>query len=255
MLIDQATGEIIEGIDEPLTFNTIEEAENALFKIADEEEHAKIRQIKIIMAIQNQKLYQQKPNEETGQPFKTMNEYWPTLIRQLQQITGGKKRSLQSWLAKYDVYCLQMDKDENWLIRLGSHAEYLLPLAARDNVTRQLKYEDEETFWGGIRYGRVRFEEAADYIANKVFESDQQPELTWDVQATKEYVAEILGKPEDDRAKEVIDAHYAGNDVKIDRLNIWIGDYKYEFNGGPIMPMDHFKTYTKNKQVEGLGEL
>lgn len=246
LVLDGATGEIIED-----RFVDLDTAEQELFASFSEEGNQKLRQIKLIWMIQERNLYRQRLTND-GEPMVSMGMYLKSIAPQLRAISGSKERSLKSWLTKYRIYELQLDKSDDWLLEMGAHAELLLPAASRHDATCTLLDADQELESGGKRLGKEKFISLVEDIASKVAASKSGiPEQSWGTRDTKDVVDEIIGRV-DEKVRMEFAAHWAGQDVKLDSLTFWLNDYAYKV--GDIIPVEHFKKIAGKHAVEGLGD-
>jgi hypothetical protein len=202
------------------------------------------------LAIKNQKLYSQAYNEE-GEPHKSFEGYLKHLSRRLIPLDGAKPRSLKSWMARIRIYQEQLGYDDISLLRLGYHAEIMLPVAARGNDL-VLSEENEPTDTGGQRLGRNDFSALVDEIAQLVFKSQDDPSFVWGVADTKARVNEILQK-QDRKAEVEIKCKQVGDDYVVEDIIWWIDGQP--FRVGDRITKDSFQLVASTaKTVSGLGE-
>jgi hypothetical protein len=230
-------------------YASLEDAERALFASIDQETDQRLRQIQILLDIQERQLYRQRLDEETNEPFETMHGYMKAVEAQLAAVSGSKFRSLLNWMTKWRVYVLQMGRSGEWLKVMGTHAELLLPAAARHVPTSTLQEEDQVTKTGR-RLGLEHFTALVEEIEQHVAES-KAGHYEWTLEDTRSRVSELLGK-ETLTARCEINAHWVGDDVRLDRVGWWLDEFHY--NPGDIVPLDHFRQIAKSAKVEGLGE-
>lgn len=246
--VDVATGEII-GPDD-VGYLSIEDAERDLMASLAVESDIKIREIKILLCVAERQLYRQKLTDE-GVPYQNFNAYLKDMARQLDAVGMGKVRSLQSWLTRFKVYVRQLDKPEEWLRQMGTHAELLLPAASRADATSQLLDDDQETA-AGTRFGKERFASLVAEVEDHVLTDD--PLLKWSVNDTKEFVAEQMGKPVTEKARLALECKWVGQDkVKITNVGWWVNE-TFRYGSSDLIPIGHFRILSKSADVQGLGE-
>ena len=182
-----------------------------------------------------------------------MEEYYKAISEELKAISGSKVRSIRSWMTKYRIYVQQLDKPEDWLRLMGSHAELLLPVAARHVPTCQLLDETQQTP-SGKHLGRKEFCRVVDDIEERV-RLARTTDYNWTVHDTKRVVEEILGNAGIKVSKKYT-ARWVGDKVKIDEVTYFVedGEDQFIYEPGDIIPLEHFERIVGGGSVEGLGE-
>lgn len=251
-VIDTVTGEIVEDAPEN-RFYDLDTCEQELFESMGEELSAKIKQIRLLHIINQRQLYRQRLDDD-GNALQSMRQYVKSIAPKLDAIGLGKERSLLSWLVRYRVYIDQLQKPESFLQELGSHAEVMLPAAARFEPTSELLEDDEQTE-NGKRLGKENFRQLVEEIEEKVRDSVDS-DVGWTVNDTREYVADIIGKQTEPKPKYAAVAKWVtgeeGVKVKVTDFGIWLNDFYYKI--GDIIPVDHFKLIGKSWRIDGLGD-
>ena len=244
--IDYDTGEIL---DDP--YLTIDDMEQQLFESIGGELDQKLVQTRLLVTIADRGLYRQRL-DDNGEPFASFSAYLKSIAPKLNEAGIGKIRSIQNWMVKYKIFVIQMGKPESFLREMASHAELLLPAAARHNATSQLLDEDQPTEAGGVRLGKEGFVSLTEEIEDHVQSiKPNVPETYWTVDDTRGRVAEIVGR-DDTKAKMEIQARWVGNNVRIQSVSWWVGDGKY--GTADSIPIDVFRNIAKGTTVEGLGD-
>lgn len=246
---DMDTGAMLSRNDSEFVFSDIKEAEAYLFMFASQEESVKIQQIKALLAIKRQRLYTQKFDDD-GEPFGSFEAYLKYICKQLIAVDGAKPRSIKSWMTRVQIFQGQLGKEDLWLLRMGYHAEVMLPLAARDN-NMDLAPQNEPTETGGQRLGKPEFTNFADEIAELVFASQDDPSKVWTIRDTKERVNDILQKKVL-KVSRTIDAEWIGEHVVIKNITWWVDDVPYTI--GNKLDKDTFTALAGQDSVRGLGD-
>lgn len=241
---------VVYPADSPDAFYTLDSAEDELFQAVEREGDVKLYQVKLLLTIKERELYRQRLNEETGKPFESMEAYLKSIVPRLKAVSGSKVRSLKSWMTRYRIYVLQLDKPEPWLRAMGTHGEILLKAAARHVPTCTL-LEEDIVGEHGRKLGRKGFESLVAEIEARLAEVDPDyPESSWTVADTEARVREIVGGS-DSRARISIQAHFVGRKIRLDLLTFWVDDAAYHV--GDVIDEDHFRRITKGFAVDGLG--
>jgi hypothetical protein len=250
-------GEIIQG--DLVSFADLDEAETAFYDCMDRGESLVIQQMKILDAIREQRLFESRTRPKTGKPYGSMEEYLPDLIKTTAAFSTTAPRTLKQKLTCWRIYVQQMEKDPQWLLDMGSHAEVLLPVAARSHTTLALSPADEPLDVGGTRLGRENFERLVEEIWSKVETAQQNPgvdEVAWKVSQTRERVKEILGTS-DEKARLSYQASFKGTSrITLEDLTFWVGDGPdaRHYKIGDAIPLADFQKIAGSSEVTGLGE-
>jgi hypothetical protein len=248
-VIDNESGEILD-VNQELTIESLDEAENLIFTSVKTEKDLKLSQVKALVAIRNQRLYEQRINPMTGLPFTSMKEYLPHLGEKLEAISGWQLRTLLDWLTKYRVFVEELGYSEKWLMEMGSHTGALLPAANVGHHNKEFSEEDKVLDNGTIKLGKDNFKELVEEVYERISESKSQniPELTWTVEDTRNKVREVTGKPEPVRV--VWTVKEAGDKLKVE-ITWWLGEFKYTAAIRELVAPEHLSLISKGAQIDG----
>lgn len=249
--------EIISHTEHP-SFASLDDAEEALYDLEGQGESLRIQQIRVLNAIREQQLYRERENPKTGQPFASMEDYVPYLIKSLGAWSQTAPRTLKSWVSRYRIFVEQLGWDHQDLLDMGAHTELLLPLAARSAKTLALSPEDEPQDNGGRKLGRAEFERVSDDIKARVEKSlanPSVPELRWTTADTKQVVQEILGTTKE-KVNFQFDCSWRGDKVVIESISIWVGedDDAEQYRIGDVIQKSLFERVAGSAKVVGLGD-
>lgn len=251
------TGEVLTQ-DEYPSFASLDDAEDALYGLMEQGESLRVSQMRVLDAIREQQLYTERANPKTGEPFGSMEEYIPYLIKSTVAFGTTAPRTIKNWLTCWRVYHGQLGYDPDTLVQNISHAEVLLPAAARSTKTLALSPEDEPLDTGGKKLGRPQFERLVEEIFQKVQDQIANPgvdELKWPVSETRKRVQEILGRTEE-KVNYEFTAHFRGDKVVLDGFSVWVGvdDDAQNYQIGDAIPRHVFERIVGSHKVVGLGE-
>lgn len=241
--------------EEVIDFNTLKEAEDAIFSLEEYNGSVKLRQVQILNAIQDNELYRERVNTKTGQPFSSMEEYYPEFLRSIASISRDAPRTLKSWRTRWLIYVRELGRQPEDLLKYGSHYEVMVPAAARDPRTLELSGEDEPLPTGGKRLNAISFNDFVKSIEKRVDDSRENPgvdELRWKVAQTVEEVREILGTENDEVTFEYAAEWVGDKAVRWKNIVIWYNSVPYKL--GDTIPYKVFELMSKGAKTVGLGE-
>lgn len=234
------------------SFTTLEDAETALFTSLDREEKSKIDQVVAILDIKRNRLYRERIDPDTGDPYAFFEDYLKSIEPELERRGVGKSSSIKKWISCYRVFCEQLGFSKDYMLELGAHGKELLVAANLERFDSELSYEEKPTPQGGRKLGHKEFKVLVEDIHGRVV--GQVPgvdEVAWKVSDTRDTVREIVGSAE--KVSWEWKVAPAGAFVNILEASVFIGSEGigniYHFRPVEPVPLEHFKLFAKGKII------
>lgn len=248
---DQSTGDVISGLDSPLTFSSIDEAEQLISRLSGNETSIKLYRAKVLIAIRDQALFKHAVDDETGEYYPSFDKYLKGLSQRLVLMDGTMPRSNKDWMRYVLLLDRQMGFSDAWILRMGYHCYHLLRAVALDQH-KQILDEDEPLESGGKRLGKAAFKALCRDVSDKV-DAAKDGSLVWTVAETRALVDDILQK-KTVKVSRSWDAEMHGErHVRLKGVTIWL-DETMPIRPGDLVSLDDFKAAVGSDEVVGLPE-
>jgi len=242
--------EEIVALDEVRTFPDLAAAEEALLAQAEQQRLGMLEMVRIVRAIQSQRLFTQATDPNTGQPFQFFEDYKPYLAEKIEREGRIRFRTLMNWVTRERVLVEAAGYTPQILTELGSHAAALMEAANVGYHDKELAEEDAVQPDGTLKLGRERFTKLVDEVRERVTaaKDNPSPELHWDTGDTRALVRQATGKPPDVHAVWEVKETEAGM-----RLSVtwWVGETPYHATVHELVPKAHLALLTKRDRVMG----